>query len=83
MATGPSRWWPWEHQTHNPLPFRSCRIVDWWMGTPQPTCAAISPARRLSQAHWHSKSFSAGAEKARLSCFRDIRIAMLEGLILD
>jgi uncharacterized protein YyaL (SSP411 family) len=27
-------------------PSRSCRIEDWWMGRPQPTCAASSPARR-------------------------------------
>jgi hypothetical protein len=46
MATGPSRWWPWERKTHNLLPFHSFRIEVGWMGKQQPMCAATSPARR-------------------------------------
>jgi hypothetical protein len=83
MATGLPRWWPWEHRTCTLLLSRSFRIENWWTGTPQPRYAAPLPARCLSQARRHSKSFSACAEGAQLLCCRDICIAMPDRRIPD
>ncbi len=49
LATGDSRWWPWERTALSPLPFRSCRIVTWWTGNQQAMCAASRDSQSLRQ----------------------------------
>ncbi len=50
---------------------RSCRIEDWWMGVPQPTCVAISPVRLRSPIQMGFVPFWAGRRQdwgRQMSC---------------